>query len=80
MANTLFQEPVPSASEFDLTSCDRCPAAAQVTVFLPSGNELVLCGHHYNANHDALREADAAPAIIQTESPWFQRDRELVAA
>jgi hypothetical protein len=36
--------------------CDRCGAAAKVRAVLPSGGELLFCGHHAKAHGDKLRE------------------------
>ena len=33
--------------------CDRCGAAAKVRAVLPSGGELLFCGHHARAHADA---------------------------
>jgi hypothetical protein len=39
--------------------CDRCGAGARVRVRLPSGGELLFCGHHGNAYEARLRDLDA---------------------
>lgn len=39
--------------------CDRCGAAAQVRVILPSGGELLFCGHHAREHQPRLRELSA---------------------
>lgn len=39
--------------------CDRCNARAQVRAILGSGRELLFCGHHARAHHDALARATA---------------------
>ncbi len=36
--------------------CDRCGAAARVRVILPSGGELLFCGHHSRQYQGKLRE------------------------
>ena len=36
--------------------CDRCGAAAKVRAVLPSGGELLFCGHHAKTHGDKLRE------------------------
>ena len=36
--------------------CDRCGAAAKVRAVLPSGGELLFCGHHARAHEAKLRE------------------------
>jgi hypothetical protein len=38
--------------------CDRCGAAAKVRAVLPSGGELLFCGHHARAHATKLREMD----------------------
>ncbi|GAB3464389.1 DUF7455 domain-containing protein [Actinophytocola sediminis] len=46
----------------DLTAadrCDRCGAAAQVRAILPSGGELLFCGHHARKHEERLRELAA---------------------
>jgi hypothetical protein len=39
--------------------CDRCSAAAKVRALLPSGGELLFCGHHAHEHDDKLRELEA---------------------
>ena len=34
--------------------CDRCPAQAFVIAVMPSGNDLLFCGHHYAKHETAL--------------------------
>ena len=34
--------------------CDRCSAAAKLTVTLARGGELAFCGHHANKHHDDI--------------------------
>ena len=36
--------------------CDRCGAQAYMRVTLPSGGELLFCGHHGREHKNALRE------------------------
>jgi hypothetical protein len=36
--------------------CDRCGAAAKMRAVLPSGGELLFCGHHARAHEVKLRE------------------------
>lgn len=46
----------------DLTAadrCDRCGAAATTRAVLPSGAELLFCGHHAREHEHALREQAA---------------------
>ena len=38
--------------------CDRCGAAAKFRAALPSGGELLFCGHHARAHGDKLRELE----------------------
>ena len=39
--------------------CDRCGAAAQVRAILPSGGELLFCGHHAREHNQRLLELSA---------------------
>jgi hypothetical protein len=39
--------------------CDRCGAAAQTRVHLPTGAELLFCGHHTRAHAPQLRTMGA---------------------
>jgi hypothetical protein len=38
-----------------LDRCDRCPAQALVRAVLPSGGELLFCGHHARVYAERLR-------------------------
>lgn len=42
-----------------LDRCDRCSAAARVRAVLPSGGELLFCGHHARRHSTRLAEIDA---------------------
>ena len=39
--------------------CDRCGAAAKLRALLPSGGELLFCGHHAREFEPSLREMAA---------------------
>jgi hypothetical protein len=43
-----------------LDRCDRCGAAAQVRAVLPSGGELLFCGHHARQHSVRLAAIDAS--------------------
>ncbi|NMH82654.1 DUF7455 domain-containing protein [Pseudonocardia xinjiangensis] len=43
-----------------LDRCDRCSAAAQLRALLPSGGELLFCGHHARRHTARLRQIGAA--------------------
>jgi hypothetical protein len=52
----------PTLTRPELTAadrCDRCGAAARVRAILPSGGELLFCGHHAREHQDRLRELEA---------------------
>lgn len=51
MESTLVRPPLTNADR-----CDRCGAAAKVRAVLPSGGELIFCGHHARAHETKLRE------------------------
>ena len=46
--------------------CDRCGAAASVRAVLPSGGELLFCGHH--ANEHAARLEQLAATVYDERS------------
>lgn len=39
--------------------CDRCGAGAKVRALLPSGGELLFCGHHAREYEAKLKEIEA---------------------
>ncbi len=49
--------------------CDRCGAAARLTVTLPSGGELAFCGHHGN-KHAADLVRLAVLVRVEDGFPW----------
>ena len=57
MTATVTSTPLTAADR-----CDRCGAAARMLVTLPTGGELLFCGHHGNQHRDRLRELDATIA------------------
>jgi hypothetical protein len=42
-----------------LDRCDRCGAAATLRAVLPSGGELLFCGHHGRRHGDRLADLEA---------------------
>lgn len=67
MTNTVTSEATPVGAAYaPLTAsdrCDRCSAAAQVRAVLPSGFELLFCGHHFSEHSSKLETQGAS--IIQ---------------
>ncbi|PPK64632.1 hypothetical protein V5P93_005977 [Actinokineospora auranticolor] len=55
MTTTTLTRPELTAAD----RCDRCGAAAQVRAVLPSGGELLFCGHHARAHEERLRAMSA---------------------
>jgi hypothetical protein len=47
----------PPLTAFD--RCDRCGAAATTRAVLPSGGELLFCGHHIRKHQTRLHELSA---------------------
>lgn len=70
MTNTVTSEATTTRAAFaPLTAsdrCDRCSAAAQVRAVLPSGLELLFCGHHFSEHRDKL---EAQGAEISGDAP-----------
>ena len=54
---TILENPTASLNRQD--RCDRCGAAAQTRVHLPSGGELLFCGHHTRAHLPRLQATGA---------------------
>jgi hypothetical protein len=54
MTRSLIRPPL---TAFD--RCDRCGAAATTRAVLPSGGELLFCGHHTRQHQDRLEELAA---------------------
>ena len=55
--------PVPTDSAPTLTlmdRCDSCRAQAYLRATMPSGTQLLFCGHHGNAHRPALLVAGAS--------------------
>lgn len=50
------------AAVLALSRCDRCGAAGKTLVTLPSGTDLVFCGHHTAQYETAL--AEQTPAAV----------------
>ena len=49
--STTLAEPLTASDR-----CDRCGAQAYLRVTLPSGGELLFCGHHGRAYEDKLKQ------------------------
>lgn len=52
---TTLTRPALNASD----RCDRCGAAAKVRAVLPTGGELLFCGHHARQHETKLKELAA---------------------
>ena len=46
--------------------CDRCGARAHVVVELPTGGDLLFCGHHFTRHQEALE--GRAAVIVDTRA------------
>lgn len=49
--------------------CDRCGAAAKLTVSLTSGGELAFCGHHANRHHEEIVRV-AERIVLEEDYEW----------
>ena len=59
---TTTMTPTMAIDDLPLTAqdrCDGCGARAYVRALLPSGTELLFCGHHGTAHRAALLDAGA---------------------
>ncbi|HET6500620.1 MAG TPA: hypothetical protein VFG87_07635 [Amycolatopsis sp.] len=55
MTTTTLTRPELTAAD----RCDRCGAAAKVRAILPTGGELLFCGHHAREHETKLKELAA---------------------
>lgn len=55
MTTTTLTRPELTAAD----RCDRCSARAQVRAILPTGGELLFCGHHAREHKTRLVELEA---------------------
>ncbi|MQA09108.1 MAG: hypothetical protein GEU98_11290 [Pseudonocardiaceae bacterium] len=55
--------------------CDRCSAAAGVRALLPSGGELLFCGHHAREHRDRLIALEAE--IQQSDNEMLELDASI---
>ncbi len=74
---TLTQPAVDTTPLTAQDRCDRCGAQAYVRATLPSGTELLFCGHHGNAHRPSLLVAGAS---IHDETDKLLVRRESSAA
>jgi hypothetical protein len=63
MTETLTREALTAADR-----CDRCGAAAVVRAVLPTGGELLFCGHHANKHSERLGELAATIQDSRSEA------------
>jgi hypothetical protein len=56
-ALTTTSTATPALTQLD--RCDRCSASAKVRALLPTGGELLFCGHHARMHLPRLREIGA---------------------
>ncbi|WP_111765100.1 DUF7455 domain-containing protein [Nakamurella deserti] len=49
----------PTTTLTALDRCDRCGAQASIRVTLPTGGELLFCGHHGRQHQDRLEQLAA---------------------
>jgi hypothetical protein len=49
--------------------CDRCNAAAKMTVTLTTGGELAFCGHHANRHHEDITKV-AGSVVLEDGFEW----------
>ncbi len=77
MTDTLTRPTSDSAPLNLMDRCDRCGSRAYVRATLPSGQDLLFCGHHGNEHRASLLVAGAA---LQDETDALTPGRESSAA
>jgi hypothetical protein len=66
MSATTLDHPVRELVKGD--RCDSCGAQAFVQVTMPSGFELLFCGHHYSKNEPGLGTQGAVVTIDERDT------------
>jgi hypothetical protein len=69
MSHTLMSRPATHVAPELTERCDRCGAAAKLSVSLTGGGELAFCGHHGNLYADMIL-ASADRVVLETGFPW----------
>jgi hypothetical protein len=69
MSQTLMSRPATHVAPELTERCDRCGAAAKLTVILTAGGELAFCGHHGNRYVDTIL-AIADRVVIESGYAW----------
>jgi hypothetical protein len=69
MTQTLMSPPATTVSPELTERCDRCGAAARMTVALTAGGELAFCGHHGNRYADQILTV-AARVTVESGFDW----------
>ena len=54
MSQTLMSRPATHVAPELTERCDRCGAAAKLSVTLAAGGDLAFCGHHGNRHSDDI--------------------------
>jgi hypothetical protein len=62
----VLETPVRTLAKGD--RCDSCGAQAFVQATMPSGHELLFCGHHYTKNEDALVTQGATVTVDERDT------------
>jgi hypothetical protein len=69
MSQLLAAQPAVTITTELRERCDRCGAAAKVSVQLADGGELAFCGHHANSYSDHI-VAIAGLVVIESGFSW----------
>jgi hypothetical protein len=69
MSQTLMSPPATHVAPELTERCDRCGAAAKLTVVLAAGGELAFCGHHGNRYAGQI-VATASRVVLESGFAW----------
>jgi hypothetical protein len=69
MSQTLMSPPATNVAPELTERCDRCGAAAKLSVALTAGGELHFCGHHGNRYADNILSV-AAEVTVESGFDW----------
>jgi hypothetical protein len=69
MSHTLMSRPATQVTPELTERCDKCGAAAKLSVALTAGGELAFCGHHGNSYAETIL-ASADSVVLETGFAW----------
>jgi hypothetical protein len=76
MTNSVVSDTTVTVAAEITERCDRCGAAGKLRAFLPTGGELMFCGHHANRYAPNIRES-AVSIVVESGFGWLGAPSDL---